>query len=104
MFVIHDLSQPYIICKILKLILSGLEAFIATCVINVCNTASGLTFMWAILEDKIGTSVSFVGGFGKVDLRTNASFAFIKTAACPSVSFSAGVILNCKGLVYLNTV
>lgn len=104
MFVIRDLSQLHIICKRLKFIISGPGAFIVACVINACDTASGIIFMWAVPEDKIGSSATFADGFEKADLPTNAFFAFIETDACPSVSFSTGVILNCKGLVYLNTV
>ena len=104
MFVIRDLSQPHIICKIVKLIISGPEAFIAACVINASDTASGVTFMWAIPEDKIRSSTRFAGGFGKADLCTNASFAFIEIAVCLLVFFSTNVILNCKSLVYLNAV
>lgn len=45
-----------------------------------------------------------MGGFGKADLRTKASFAFIDVAIFPSESLRVGVVFNCSGLVYFKAV
>ena len=55
---------------------------------------------YAIPETVVGGFPRFLGGFGNVNLRTRASFAFIEIAICPLASFKADVVLNCQGLVY----
>ena len=49
-------------------------------------------------------STRFGGGLGNADLLTRAFLAFIETAIFPSPSFKAGVVLNCRGLVYFKAV
>ena len=51
----------------------------------------------SLVLELTGGSTRFGGGLENADLLTKASLAFIKTAVFPSLSFKAGVILNCRG-------
>lgn len=82
----------------------GLRVFIAAWVIKVWSTTSSLSLVLADLNNLTRDLIRFVSGFGNANSRTSASLSLINTAVFPWLSFRAGVVLHCKGLVYFRVV